>query len=205
MSLRFLTAAGALGVVVVFVSPGSVPAAAQTPSTLAKRWMTALLSHTPWGDPDLQGILQIPGYVVILYEMLYEPRIIPPDGRPHVGQDIKPWRGDSRGRWEGNTLVVDTTNFSDKVIIRGINSDPTEALHVTERFTRVNARTIDYQFTIDNPKTWTRPWTAAVPMTRTDELMYEYACHEGNYGMVGILAGARAEERTVEERAKKER
>ena len=156
----------------------------------------------PTGYNNNYQILQIPGYVVILYEMLYEPRIIPLDGRPHVGQDIRLWRGDSRGRWEGDTLVVDTTNFSDKVIIRGINRDPTEALRVTERFKRVNASTIDYQFTIDDPNTWTRPWTAAVPMARTDERMYEYACHEGNYGMFGILAGARAEERAAEERAK---
>jgi hypothetical protein len=88
-------------------------------------------------------------------------------------------------------------------MIRGINIDPTEALHITERFTRVNANTIDYQFTIEDPNTWTRPFTGSVPMTRTDELMYEYACHEGNYGMFGILAGARAEERAADERARK--
>jgi hypothetical protein len=156
----------------------------------------------PTGYNNHYQILQIPGYVVILYEMLYEPRIIPLGGRPHVGKDIKLWRGDSRGRWEGDTLVVDTTNFSDKVFIRGINVDPTESLHVTERLRRVDLNTIDYQFTVEDPKTWTRPFSAAVPMMRTDEHMYEYACHEGNYGMFGILAGARAEEKAAEERAK---
>src|SRR2546425_4101716 len=157
------------------------------------------------GDLAYYQILQTPGYVVFFMETGDEARIVPLDDRPHLSQGLRQWRGDSRGRWEGNTLVVDTTNFSDKVLIRGISSDPTEALHITERLTRVNANTIDYQFTIDDPKTWTRPWTAAVPMVKTDEHMYEYACHEGNYGMVGILAGARAEERAAEERVKKER
>jgi len=157
----------------------------------------------PTGYNNNYQILQTPGYVVILYEMLYEPRIIPVGGRPHVGQQIRQWKGNSRGRWEGNTLVVDTTDFSDKTVIRGIPATPSEALHVVERFTRVDAQTIDYQSTIDDPKTWTRPWTLAVPMTKTEERLYEYACHEGNYGMFGILEGARAEEKAAEAAAKK--
>ena len=168
-----------------------------------------LLNHgvppLPSGYNNNYQIFQVPGYVVILHEMLFEPRIIPLNGRPHVGAGIRLWMGDARGRWEGNTLVVDTTNFSEKVMIRGIDPDPSDALHVTERFTRVAANAIDYQFTIEDPKMWTRPWTGSVPMTRIDERLYEYACHEGNYGMFGILAGARAEEKAAEERAKKQR
>ena len=130
-------------------------------------------------------ILQTPGYVVILHEMIHDARIIPLDGRPHVGQNVRQWFGDSRGRWEGNTLVVDTTNFTDKANYRG----STEGLHLIERFTRVNADTVKYEFTIDDPTTFTKKWTAAIPMAKTDEQIYEYACHEGNYGMVNLLKG----------------
>jgi hypothetical protein len=159
----------------------------------------------PTGYNNNYQILQIPGYVVILYEMLYEPRIIPLGGRPQDGHHIRQWKGNSRGRWEGNTLVVDSTGFSDKMMIRGINAKPSEDLHIVERFTRVDAHTIDYQATIDDSKTWTRPWTVAVPLTKTEDHLYEYACHEGNYGMLGILSGARAEDKAAEERARKNR
>ena len=121
-----------------------------------------------------------------------EPRIIPLGGRPHVGGNIRQWIGDSRGRWDGDTLVVDTTNFADKASFRG----STRGLHLVERFTRVNADTVKYEFTIDDPTTFTRQWTAAIPMARTDEQIYEYACHEGNYGMVNLLSGARVKEKT---------
>jgi hypothetical protein len=154
-------------------------------------------------------ILQAPGYVVMLVEQIHEFRIIPLDGRPHVSPQIRQWMGDSRGRWEGNTLVVDTTNLDKKVSALqpwaefDSTSGSGETLHLVERFTRVDAETIAYQVTVDDPKMYTKPWTVAFPMTRTEEKMYEYACHEGNYGMVGILAGAREEEKAAAEGAKK--
>jgi hypothetical protein len=144
-------------------------------------------------------LLQTPGYVVILNEMIHDARIIPLDGRPHLRQHIRQWMGDSRGRWEGHTLVVDTANFSRETSFRGSSAN----MHLVERFTRVDADTITYEFTVDDPTTWTRPWTAAVPMTKTQGQIYEYACHEGNYGMFGILTGARAEEKAAEEPARK--
>jgi len=144
-------------------------------------------------------LLQTPGYVVILTEMIHDARFVPLDGRPQLAQDIRQWMGASRGRWEGNTLVVETTNFSDKANFRGSGGN----LHLVERFTRVDADTINYQFTVDDPTTFTRPWTVAIPMTKTQEQIYEYACHEGNHAMVGVLAGARAEEKAAEEAAKK--
>src|SRR5881628_343551 len=149
-------------------------------------------------------ILQTPGYVVIHVEMIHDSRIIPLDGRAHVGQNIRQWLGDSRGRWEGNTLIVETTNFknvSDRTINRmlGIIIFGTSATaRVIERFTRLDADTIDYQVTVDDPATYTQPWTAAVPMTTQQGTLFEFACHEGNYGMVGILAGHRAEEKAAE-------
>lgn len=135
-------------------------------------------------------LVQTPGYVAILNEMIHEHRIVPVDGRPHVGQHIRQWLGDSRGHWEGNTLVVDTTNFSPKTDFRGSGA----GLHVVERFTRVDPDTLQYEFTVDDPTIWTRSWTAMVPMRKSSERMYEYACHEGNHALPGVLSGARAEE-----------
>jgi hypothetical protein len=149
-------------------------------------------------------ILQTPGYVVISVEMIHDVRIIPLDGRPHLGQQIRQWLGDSRGRWEGKTLIVETTNFntiSDRQnnSMLGIVMFGTSATaRVIERFTRLDADTIDYQVTVDDPATYTRPWTAAIPMTKLQGTLFEFACHEGNYGMAGILAGHRAEERAAE-------
>jgi len=134
--------------------------------------------------------VQSPGYVVIAIEMLGGARIIPTDGSPHVNSRLRQWMGDSRGHWEGNSLVVETTNFTNKTLYRGAS----ENLKLIERFTRVDADTLDYRFTVDDPTTFTRTWTVAVPYLRTDEQMFEYACHEGNYGMEGILSGARVEE-----------
>jgi hypothetical protein len=139
-------------------------------------------------------ITQSPGYVAIQIEMLGGTRVIPTDGRPHAGPSIRQWMGDSVGHWEGNTLVVDTTNFTDKVLYRGA----AENLHLVERFTRVGPREIDYRVTITDPTTFTRPWTLAIPFVNTGEEMFEYACHEGNYGMAGILSGAREAERAGE-------
>ena len=139
-------------------------------------------------------IAQTPKYVVIFQEHIHDVRVIPIDGRSHLDDGVRQWLGDSRGHWEGETLVVETTNFHDKALIRGFNGDLGESLRVIERFTRVNADSIDYQFTVIDPTTWTRPWSGSLPMTRTEGLVYEYACHEGNRGMLNLLAGARVEE-----------
>lgn len=139
-------------------------------------------------------ILQSSDYVVILAEMIHDARIIPLDGRPHLNSNVRQWMGDSRGRWEGTTLVVDTTNFTDKTNYRG----SAENLHLVERFTRVDANTLNYEVTIEDPTTFVRPWTIALPATATDGQMYEYACHEGNYGMSNLLSGSRAKERELE-------
>ena len=138
-------------------------------------------------------LLQTPDHVVILNEMVHNARIVPLDGRPHG--TIRQWVGDSRAHWEDTTLVVETRGFGDLVGFRG---GATANLQVVERFTLVDADRLRYEFTLEDPDTWTRPWTAVVPMKRTPGPMYEYACHEGNYAMDGILGGARAEERDAE-------
>ena len=150
------------------------------------------------GPPMLSGpynnyvqILQNRDHVVILTEMIHDTRIIPLDGRPHAPAAIRSLLGDSRGRWDGNTLVVETTNFSDKTNVRGSGS----GLRLVERFTRADANTLLYQFTVDDPASFVTPWTAILPMSKTAEQIYEYACHEGNYAMTGILRGARAGEK----------
>jgi hypothetical protein len=141
-------------------------------------------------------IFQSPGFVVIAPEMIHSARVIPVDGRPHLGKNLHQWLGDSRGHWEGNTLVVETTNFrtDDGVIFQ--NADP-ETFRITERFTRTGADTLNYEFTVEDPKTWTKPWTARIPWSKVDpgEQMYEYACHEDNYDMVHFLSGAREREK----------
>jgi hypothetical protein len=142
---------------------------------------------------DVLQIMQTPGYVLVVRELATAPRLIPTDGRPHISQNIRLWAGDSRGRWEDDTLVVDTTNFTDKSVFQG----STSALHVVERFRRESVDKISYQFTVDDPNTWTRPWSAEIPMIATNGPLYEYACHEANYGLVDILRGARFMERTA--------
>jgi hypothetical protein len=141
-------------------------------------------------------IFQSPGFVVIAPEMIHSARVIPLGGSPHLGKNLHQWLGDSRGRWEGPTLVVETTNFrtDDGVIFQGANP---ETYRITERFTRVDASTINYEFTVEDPQTWTKPWTAVVPWRKIDpgEQMYEYACHEDNYDMVHFLTGARQREK----------
>jgi hypothetical protein len=136
-------------------------------------------------------IVQGPGYVAILVEMIHDVRRIPTDGSPHLAKNIRQWMGDPRGHWEGDTLVVDTTNFTDKTHYRGAD----ENLHLVERFRRVDPDTLLYQFTVDDPTAFTRPWTAEIPMTRSTGSVFEYACHEGNYALDDILRGARREER----------
>jgi hypothetical protein len=156
----------------------------------------------PAGYNNAYEIVQSRGYFVIHYEMIHEARIIPLDGRPHLPAQVRLWNGDPRGHWDGSTLVVDTTNYNNKGWIatqaaagriKGIPQ--TESLHVVERFTPVDATTIDYQATIDDPKMFTRPWTVSIPLHRNPEYrLYEYACHEGNRAVEGVLRGARAEE-----------
>ena len=130
-------------------------------------------------------ILQIPGYVVILNEMVHNARIIPLDGRPHG--EIRQWSGDSRGRWEGETLVIETRNFLRETSLGGSSQDTS----LVERFRRLDPDTVMYEFTVEDPNNFTRPWTATMPLRRTDGPLFEYACHEGNIGMAGIMAGAR--------------
>jgi hypothetical protein len=143
-------------------------------------------------------IVQAPGYVALLSEQIHDVRVIPTDGRPHVSQDVRQLLGDSRGHWEGNTLVVETTNFTDRTNFRGSG----EHLHLIERFTRTGADSMDYEFTMNDPESFTKPWTARVPMAKVAGPIYEYACNEGNYGLTGSLSGARAEEKRAEEAKK---
>ena len=138
-------------------------------------------------------IVQTRDYVIIVVELNHDVRRIPLDGRPHFPSGIRQWLGDSRGHWEGETLVVDTTNFTGKSNFRGADGN----LHLTERFTRTALDTLLYEFTMDDPTAFTKPWMAEVPMIASDGPLYEHACHEGNYGLTGILAGARAEEKAA--------
>jgi len=141
-------------------------------------------------------IMQTPDHVVLVVEMIHDARIIPIDGRPHASDGVRQWLGDSRGHWEGNTLVVETTNFNNKVTEMGLYVATVfgtgENLRLIERFTRVDENTIDYRFTVEDPTTFTESWTAAIPLNRFDGTLFEYACHEGNYAMPNMLAGARA-------------
>ena len=155
----------------------------------------------PPGYNSYLQIVQTPTYVAILQEMIHDARIIPLDGRPHLPRSVRGWLGDSRGRWEGDTLVVDTTNFTDKTNFRGSR----ENLHVFERFTRVDENTIRYEFTVDDPTTWTKPWSAELPLAKDKGPIYEYACHEANYGIANNLKGARATEKAADEAARKEK
>ena len=144
-------------------------------------------------------ILQAPGYVVIYVEMVHDARIIPLDGRPHPDARIGQWMGDSRGRFEGDTLVVETTNFAPITgrALTVFGGNPTTTL--VERFTRTGESSIDYEFTVTDPVEYSRPWTASIPMTTLEGGIYEYACHEGNYGLENILLGARALEQAAAE------
>ena len=147
----------------------------------------------PTGYNNNYQIAQTPDHVAIRYEMMAETRIIPIDGRPHISANIRQWMGNSVGHWEGDTLVVETTNYSDKTTFRFAASN--ETLRVVERFTRVDAGAIDYQFTVDNPTMYTRQWTAVLPLVKAEGPIYEYACHEKNHGMIDILSRHRAQEK----------
>ena len=146
---------------------------------------------TPGGYNQNIQIFQTPDHVVILNEMVHDARIIPMDARAHVPGHVRQWRGDSRARWEGSTLVIDTSNFYARTSFRGSSRDT----QLVERFSLVDPATLLYEFTVEDPSTWERPWTAQFTMTKTDAPLYEYACHEGNYGMTNLLAGARIQEK----------
>jgi hypothetical protein len=154
------------------------------------------------GRDRLIQILQTPQYVAMVHEYIQGPRIIPLDGRPHLSPNVRQWQGDSRGHWEGRSLVVETTNFVDEGAFSAAEADlyhrllkdSYEHLHLIERFTRVDAVTINYEFTFDAPTTFVRPWTAAFPLRLNHGAMFETSCHEGNYGLMDILRGARTQE-----------
>jgi hypothetical protein len=154
-------------------------------------WPAAGPPMMPVGYNNNYQIVQGPGYVAIVVEMIHDVRIIPTDGSAHAPKSIRQWLGDSRGHWEGNTLVVDTTNFTDKTNFRGAG----ENLHLVERFTRTGPESLTYEFTIDDPTSFVKPWTVQVPMNRSSGKVLEYACNEGNYAMQGMLSGARANEK----------
>ena len=166
------------------------PAAWTVDRGLSERCITFGLPNLLAGYNSYYHILQTADHVVLEQELIHTTRIIPLDGRPHVAEDIRQWHGDSRGYWDGDSLVVETRNFSPDSDFRGSR----EHLHLVERFTRVGPDEMHYQFTVNDPTTWTEPWTALIPWKLTDDAIFEYACHEGNIGMEGILSGARADD-----------
>jgi len=161
-------------------------------------WPHVIVNAGSYGN--IVRIVQSPGYVVITHEMIHETRVIPVDGRPHISQGIRQYLGDPRGHWEGDTLVVEVTNFSDKTDFRGSR----ETLRLIERYSRVGADSINYTVTIDDPATFTKQWTIGVPLKTDKEQteIFEYACHEGNYAMRNILSGARADEQAAATRSR---
>jgi hypothetical protein len=178
------------------------PADRPSDRSLAERcilWRTAGPPMMPGPYNNEYQIIQTPGYVTILVEMIHDARIIPLDGSKHLSPDVQLWMGDPRGHWEGDTLVVDTTNFTDKTKFSGSS----DKLHLVERFTRVDTDTILYKFTVDDPSSFTKPWTAEFPLRQSKGPVYEYACHEGNYALLDILRGARQEESTAPQKGKK--
>lgn len=170
----------------------SHPADGPEDRSLSERCISFGVPRLGAGYNSYYQIVQSPSHVAVVMETIHDARIIPLDGRPHTGADIRQWHGDSRGRWEGDTLVVETANYAAKGGVMGA----TESLKVTERFTRVDDTRIEYKVTLDDPATWTKPWTAMIYLTKSPDKVFEFACHEGNSGMEGILAGHRAQERT---------
>ena len=162
--------------------------------SLWERCLTRPLPRLPGPYNNNFHILQTPGHVVIVMEMIHEARVIPLDERPHVTDTVRQWLGDSRGYWDGDTLVVDTTNFSDKTMFIGSGED----LHLVERFTRIDADTIIHEVTVEDPTTWDAALDGADTHEKDRGPAFEYACHEGNYGLHNILAGARAKEEDAE-------
>ena len=170
-----------------------------TNRNLAERCVTRGAPKRPGGYNNNFLILQTPGYMTILQEMIHEVRIIPLDDRRHVPANIQLWMGDSRGHWDGDTLVVETTNFAEQIVFNSYNCCPGAGanLRLVERFTRLDADTLDHRYTVEDPTTYTGRWTASIPLAQFDGPIYEYACHEGNYGMDNLLRGARVQERAL--------
>jgi hypothetical protein len=166
------------------------PARAPQDRSLSERCITYGSPQLTAGYQSYYQIVETPQSVMIMTEMIHDSRIILLDGRPHLPSAIRGWLGDSRGHWEGDTLVVDTTNYKP----RSFMSVSSEKLHVTERFFRSAPETLTYEITVDDPGTWTKPWSLMIPLRHSPDPVYEYACHEGNEGLAGILAGARADE-----------
>jgi hypothetical protein len=166
------------------------PATGPGDRSLAERCLTYGSPQLTAGYQSYYQIVQTPEWVMIMTEMIHDAREIPLDGSPHLSSTVQQWLGDSRGHWEGDTLVVDTTNYKP----RAFKSVSSEKLHVTERFSRSGPETLKYEIRIDDPGTWTKPWSLMIQLRHSPDPVYEYACHEGNEGLAGILAGARAEE-----------
>ncbi len=158
--------------------------------SLSERCITYGTPQLVAGYQSYRQIVQSPATVAIMTEMIHDTRVIPLDGLPHMPSNVQTWEGDARGHWEGDTLVVDSTNFKPGAF-RNVS---TEKLHVVERFTRTGPETLEWEVRIDDPGAWTKPWTAKILLRRANKAVYEYACHEGNYGLMDILAGARREE-----------
>jgi hypothetical protein len=171
----------------------SRPATKASDRGLQERCITYGSPQLIAGYQSYYEIQQTAHSVIILTEMIHDVRIIPLDGSPHAPGEIHQWLGDSRGHWEGNTLVVDSTNYKP----RSFMSSSSEKLHVTERFTRTGPNGLKYEITVNDPGTWTRPWSLMIPLKQTSDRVFEYACHEGNEGLAGILKGARAEEQSA--------
>ena len=168
------------------------PADSYTDRPLSERCVTYGVPRLGAGYNSYYQIFQSPTHVVMHHEMNHDARVIPIDGTSPLDDDIRLWHGDSRGYWDGDTLVVETANYSAHATFRGLSA---ENMRVTERLTRTGPETLEYEVTINDPTTFTGPWTASIPLMGTTDAIYEYACHEGNIGMEGILAGHRAEER----------
>jgi len=166
------------------------PAEGPEDRSLGERCITAGSPRLQAGYQSYYQVVQTPSAVMIMTEMFHDARVIDLNNQPHVGTAVHEWLGDSRGHWEGNTLVVDTANYH----ARAFQNISSEKLHITERFTRQDAETIRYEITVNDPDTWIKPWSAMVPLQRSAQPVYEYACHEGNIGLAGILAGARADD-----------
>ena len=167
------------------------PADTYTDRPLQERCVSYGVPRLGAGYNSYYQVFQSADHVVFLNEMIHDARVIPIDGQPHLADRVRQLHGDSRGHWDGDTLVIETTNYSSQARFRGASDN----LHMVERLTRVGPRTLDYEVTITDPTTWTRPWTVMIPLMGSDDAIFEYACHEGNIGMEGILAGHRAEER----------
>jgi len=170
------------------------PAAKPSDRGLQERCITFGSPQLIAGYQSYYQIQQTAHSVIVMTEMIHDVRIIPLDGSPHAPAEIHQWLGDSRGHWEGNTLVVDSTNYKPGSFM----SMSSEKLHVIERFTRTGPDSLKYEITVDDPGTWTKPWSLMIPLKQSQDRVFEYACHEGNVGLAGILKGARAEERATQ-------